>query len=51
MSEKLEQIMKKIHIHLANCPESPYSREDLIVSKKRIFDLLEELNYAVPPCC
>jgi len=47
MSDKLEQAMKKIHIYLANCKESAYSSEDLIVSKKRMFSLLEELNYAV----
>lgn len=47
MSEKLEQTMKKIHIYLANCKESAYSSEELVVSKKRIFSLLEELNYAV----
>ena len=47
MSDKLEQAMKKIHIYLANCKESAYSSEELIVSKKRIFSLLEELNYAV----
>ena len=47
MSDKLEQAMKKIHIYLANCKESAYSSEDLIVSKKRMFSLLEDLNYAV----
>ena len=47
MSDKLEQAMKKIHIYLANCKESAYSSEELIVSKKRIFSLLDELNYAV----
>ena len=47
MSDKLEQAMKKIHIYLANCKEGVYSSEELIVSKKRIFSLLEELNYAV----
>ena len=47
MSDKLEDIMKKIHVYLANCEESPYSEKDLIVSKERIFALLEELNYAV----
>ncbi len=47
MSDKLEQAMKKIHIYLANCKESAYSSEELIVSKKRMFTLLEELNYAV----
>lgn len=47
MSDKLEQTMKKIHIYLANCKESAYSSEDLIVSRKRIMSLLEELTYAV----
>ena len=47
MEDKLEEIMKKIHVYLANCQESPYSEKDLIVSKERIFALLEELNYAV----
>lgn len=47
MSDKLEQAMKKIHIYLANCKESAYSSEELIVSRTRIFSLLEELNYAV----
>lgn len=47
MSDKLEQAMKKIHIYLANCKESAYSSEELIVSKKRMFTLLDELNYAV----
>lgn len=39
--------MKKIHIYLANCKESAYSSEELIVSKKRIYSLLDDLNYAV----
>ena len=47
MSDKLEQIMKKIHIYFANCKESAYSSEDVIVSKKRMLGMLEELNYAV----
>lgn len=47
MSDKLEQTMKKIHIYLANCKPSAYSSEDLIVSKTRLFALLDELNYAV----
>ncbi len=47
MPEKLEEIMKKFHIYLANCKESAYSGEDIIVSKKRILTLLEELNQAV----
>lgn len=47
VSDKLEQTMKKIHIYLANCKESVYSSEDVIVSKKRMLGMLEELNYAV----
>lgn len=47
MSDKLEQVMKKIHIYLANCKESSYSSEDIIISKKRMISFLEELNYAV----
>lgn len=47
MSDKLEQAMKKIHIYVANCKESSYSSEDIIVSRKRLLGLLEELNYAV----
>jgi len=47
MQEKLEQIMRQIYLMLSNCEESAYSSEDLIVPKKRIFQLLEELNYTV----
>ena len=47
MPEKLEEIMKKIHILLANCEPSTYSSEDVIVPKRRLFNLLEQLNYAV----
>ncbi len=47
MQEKLEQIMRQIFMMLSNCEESAYSSEDLIVPKKRIFQLLEELNYTV----
>lgn len=47
MQEKLERIMRRIHVLLSNCKESAYSSEDLIVPKKRLFSLLEELNYAV----
>lgn len=47
MPEKLEEIMKKIHILLANCETSTYSSEDVIVPKRRLFNLLEQLNYAV----
>ncbi|MCH5273185.1 MAG: hypothetical protein J1E35_05880 [Lachnospiraceae bacterium] len=47
MQEKLEQIMRQIYLMLSNCEESAYSSEDLVVPKRRIFSLLEELNYAV----
>lgn len=47
MQEKLEQVMRQIYLMLSNCEESAYSSEDLIVPKKRIFSLLEELNYVV----
>lgn len=47
MPEKLEEVMKKIHILLANCEKSTYSSEDVIVPKKRLFALLEQLNYVV----
>ncbi|MCR5154822.1 MAG: hypothetical protein K6B75_08260 [Lachnospiraceae bacterium] len=47
MPEKIEQIMKKLNIDLANCKESTYSSEDVIVSKKRLIELLNELNIAV----
>ncbi len=47
MQEKLEQVMRQIYLMLSNCEESVYSSEDLIVPKKRIFALLEELNYVV----
>lgn len=47
MQEKLEQVMRQIYLMLSNCEESAYSSEDLIVPKKRIYSLLEELNYVV----
>jgi len=47
MQEKLEQILRQIYLMLSNCEESAYSSEDLIVPKKRIFQLLEDLNYTV----
>lgn len=47
MQEKLEQIMRQIYLMLSNCQESAYSSEDLIVPKKRLFALMDELNYAV----
>lgn len=51
MTEKIEEIMKKIHIYLANCKESAYSSEDVIISKKRLIALLDELNQAVFEVC
>lgn len=47
MQEKLEQIMRQIYLMLSNCQESAYSSEDLVVPKKRLFALMDELNYAV----
>lgn len=47
MQDKLEQIMRQIFVMLSNCKESAYSSEDLIVPKKRLFQLMEELNYTV----
>ena len=47
MPEKLEEIMKKIHILLAECEQIAYSSEDVIVPKKKLFALLEQLNYVV----
>ena len=47
MPEKLEEIMKKIHVLLANCEKIAYSSEEVIVPKKKLFSLLEQLNYAV----
>lgn len=47
MQEKLEQILRQIFMMLSNCEESAYSSEDLIVPKKRIFQLMDELNYTV----
>ncbi|MBP5176054.1 MAG: hypothetical protein ILP07_09110 [Treponema sp.] len=43
--------MKKIHIYLANCKESAYSGEDVIVSRKRLIGFLDELNQAVFEVC
>lgn len=47
MPEKLEEVMKKIHILLAECEQIAYSSEDVIVPKKKLFALLEQLNYVV----
>ena len=47
MPEKLEEIMKKIHVLLADCEQISYSSEEIIVPKKKLFALLEQLNYVV----
>lgn len=47
MSDKLELIMKNIHLLLANCEAYGGSKDKVIVSKRSLFDLLQELNYAV----
>ncbi len=51
MPEQIEEIMKKLHIYMANCKESAYGSEDIIVSKKRMLALLDELNHAVYDVC
>ncbi len=51
MPEKIEEIMRKIHIYLANCKESAYSSNDVIISKPRLLKLLDELNDAVYEVC
>ena len=51
MPDRIEEIMRKLHIYLENCKESQYSSEDVIVSKKRIYEFLNELNEAVFDVC
>ncbi len=51
MPDSIEQIMKKFHVYLANCKENAYSEDELVVSKKKIVDLLDELNHAIYDVC
>ena len=46
--EDLEQIMRRIHVLFAKCePYGDESENRIIVPKKEVFRLLEQLNYAV----
>lgn len=47
MAESIEQVMKRIHLLFAKCKQ--YHEDDamIIVPKRKLFDLLQELNYAV----
>lgn len=46
--EDLEQIMRKIHVLFAKCEAYGNEKENkIIVPKKEVFRLLEQLNYAV----
>lgn len=47
MPEKIEAIMKKIHILFAKSEEYNGSADKVIISKKEMFDILEELNVAL----
>lgn len=47
MPEKIEQLLKKIHILFAKSDRYMHSEDEIIVSKKEMFRILEELNYAI----
>ena len=48
MMDDLEQIMRRIHVLFAKCePYGDESENRIIVPKKEVFRLLEQLNYAV----
>lgn len=47
MPEKIEGILKKIHVLFARCEEYNGSTDRVIISKKEMFDILEELNVAL----
>ncbi|RDU22581.1 hypothetical protein [Anaerosacchariphilus polymeriproducens] len=47
MPEKIEQLLKKIHILFAKSDRYMNSEDEIIVSKKEMFQILEELNYAI----
>lgn len=47
MPEKIEQLLKKIHILFAKSDKYMNSEDQIIVSKKEMFQILEELNYAI----
>ena len=47
MPDKIEKILKEIHVLLAGCPSANESGSEVIVNKKEVFLLLERLNYAI----
>lgn len=47
MPDKIEKILKEIHVLLAGCPSANESGSEVIVNKKELFLLLERLNYAI----
>ncbi|MBR5338287.1 MAG: hypothetical protein IK152_09910 [Lachnospiraceae bacterium] len=47
MPDKIEKILKEIHVLLSGCPSANESGSEVIVNKKEVFMLLERLNYAL----
>ena len=47
MPDKIEKILKQIHLIFANGEPYKGSATDVVVNKKEVFELLEKLNYAV----
>lgn len=47
MPDKIEKILKEIHVLLSGSPAYEGSSTDVIVDKKQVFRLLEKLNYAL----
>ena len=47
MPEKIEEILKAIHVLFSKCDSYNNSPDRIILSKRDMFDLLEKLNYAV----
>lgn len=47
MSDKVEQIMKRVHLLFSKCDVLDGSPDKIAVPRKQVFGLLEELNYAI----
>ncbi len=47
MPDKIEKILKEIHVLLSGSPAANESGTDVVVNKKEVFRLLERLNYAL----
>ena len=47
MAQSIEQVMKEIHLLFSKCKQYHGKEDMIIVPKRGVFDLLEELNYAV----